>query len=499
MFSRISYSVVFVFFLLSVIIAAPGCGGGDNPSSPSYSRPEAADYSAISWSDAFEAAQIKFSKEYAFTEWKDVDFQNLYETFAPIIAAAEASNDLESYYGAVREYLFSIPDGHITITSRTRLGLATDMIDGGFGLALAELDDGRIIAAAVVDGGPAAIAGVQQGAEILQWNGFAIDDAIGGVSVLWSNEPPATNEHRRLEQIRFLTRAPIGESRNVSFMNPGESEAAAADMTAVDDDKEGLALVNFAPRPADEDILKLVEYRVLDGGYGYVRVYMETDPENDEGYAWAVYEKFEEAVRHFVDLNVPGVIVDLRGNQGGSDQTTADLLGFFYDEAEHYENQFLYNSLTGEFMWVRGNEKNNVIYPLPIPLQITPQDVYYDGPVIALVNPACISSGEGMTMGIKKSRQGRVVGFFGTNGSFGIEGGQIKMPFESDAPISISYPIGRSLDANLVVQLDSGVDGIGGVQPTNRIPRTMENVLAYANGDDVELNFAVDLLQNGNL
>ena len=242
--------------------------------------------------------------------------------------------------------------------------------------------------------------------------------------------------------------------------------------------------------------MKLVEYRVLDSGYGYVRVYVENDLNGESEYAWAVYAKFEEAIKYFVELSVPGLVVDLRGNMGGSDETAADLSGFFYKEARHYENQFLYNELTGEFMWVFLNEKEGNILPIPKPVEIKPQSVYYGGPVIAIVNPACISSGEGIAMGIQDSPNGRVVGFFGTNGSFGITGGTIIMPFSSEFSCGFVYPIGRSLDADFVVQIDSGKEGKGGVTPNNRVPRTFENVLAYAGGDDVELQFAIALLQD---
>ena len=497
MFSKILAPLVISCVLLSVILTTSSCSDDDR-SVQAYKPPEAADYSTIGWSEAFKAANAKFSKEYAFREWKGIDFSSLYATFAPMIADAEAAYDPGAYYRAVREYLFSIPDGHINITSPERIGLTADEIEGGFGFAAAELENGRIIVGAVTVGGPAADAGIQVAAELLEWNGVAVDKAIETASVLWNKAPPATNENRRMEQIRFLTRAPIGESRSVSFRNPGESEPATAVMIAIDEGEKGLDLVNFAPTPDMEDVKKLVEYRVLESGHGYVRVYVESDLNSDSDYAWAVHAKFEEAIKHFLGLKVPGVIVDLRGNMGGSDQTAADLCGFFYQEARHYENQFFYNALTGSFSWVFLDEIKGDIIPIPKPLQITPQSVYYGGPVIALVNPSCISSGEGIAMGIKDAPNGLVVGFYGTNGSFGITGGEIRMPFESDSKFGFLYPVGLSLDADFVVQIDSDKTGNGGVLPTHRVPRTLQNVVAYANGDDVELNFAVVLLESLN-
>ena len=58
----------------------------------------------------------------------------------------------------------------------------------------------------------------------------------------------------------------------------------------------------------------------------------------------------------------------------------------------------------------------------------------------------------------------------------------------------IGYPFGRSVDQHGVVQLDSR-NGIGGVAPNPRVPKTLEDVLAFAAGIDVELQYAVRYLR----
>jgi hypothetical protein len=47
---------------------------------------------------------------------------------------------------------------------------------------------------------------------------------------------------------------------------------------------------------------------------------------------------------------VPGVIVDLRGNFGGSDELSADLCGFFYTAPSFYEYQEYYDKRNGKFL-----------------------------------------------------------------------------------------------------------------------------------------------------
>lgn len=59
---------------------------------------------------------------------------------------------------------------------------------------------------------------------------------------------------------------------------------------------------------------------------------------------------------------------------------------------------------------------------------------------------------------------------------------------------NISYPFGRSLDQRGIIQLDSR-NGIGSVAPNPRVPKTLDTVLAFAAGTDVELQYAVQYLR----
>ena len=69
-------------------------------------------------------------------------------------------------------------------------------------------------------------------------------------------------------------------------------------------------------------------------------------------------------------------------------------------------------------------------------------------------------------MAIGRLPKATVMGFYGTHGSFGL----IHWPIAMREDISFEFPIGRSLDAYDVIQIDSDVSGKGGVQPEIRIP-----------------------------
>ena len=485
--------------LLFVLSSCSGSSANKTAAVPGtgFTYPDQADYSKLTWTDAFKAAHNKFSREYAFSEWKGVDWPGLYSRFLPRIAQAQASDDGSAYYLALHEYVCSIPDSHISLAATNAAvptAIGKKLAGGGFGMAVAELDDWRVIAVAVIPDGPAAQAGIATGAEIITWGGQPVKTTIEQIDVgavpykmltkdFGGENPKATRDHYRLEQDRLLTRGRIGSSVMVSFKNPGSESTRTATLTAVDDGGKTFSLVNFAARP---EFSEKVDYRILPEGYGYVLVTMEYDPSNP-GYPIRVYEQFQEAISSFVAAGVPGVIIDLRGNYGGSDQLAADMCGFFSSSSAFYEEQEYYDKRDGRFLRITLAE----VGPEPIVdhLSIDPQNPYFGGPVVVLVNPSTTSSGEGPPMCISRMPNGKVLGFYGTNGSFGMTGGQIAMP----GGYTIKYPFGRSIDKNGVIQLDSR-NGIGGVPPDLRVPKTLENVLAFAAGTDVELQYAINYL-----
>lgn len=102
-----------------------------------------------------------------------------------------------------------------------------------------------------------------------------------------------------------------------------------------------------------------------------------------------------------------------------------------------------------------------------------------------------MSSGQGLALGIKNLPNGKTLGDYGTNGSFGLAGDAAVMP----GGIEIKWPYGRSLDKNKRIQVDSNGNS-GGVTPTVLVPVNQENRLRAIRGEDVELEQAVRLISS---
>jgi carboxyl-terminal processing protease len=478
---------------VSVSLAGPDTemkSEGAEGSGESFAVPDSADYTELGWAEAFTAANDKLSREYAFTDWKQVDWSALSARYLPLIRRAEAIHDEHAYYRALHEYLFSIPDGHVSLTAgdpSIPLSISRELVGGGYGLAVAETDENRVIVAAVLPGGPASRSGIIPGAEIVYWGGLPAREAIGRIDIgkvpyrtLSGEVSPnvessiATREHYRLEQARLLVRAPIGSVAEVVFTNPGSTIVRRLSLTAEADEGKTYSLLNFAARPEFSD---RVDFRILPEGYGYLHLRAFIDVKKMSVYPEKIHREIREAITSFVAAGVPGVIIDLRGNYGGFDQLAAVLCGFFTSSKTFFEGQVMYDKRDGTFLYLGD-------------LYITPQEPCFAGPVAVLVNPVTKSSGEGPPAFFSKRPSSVVIGFHGTNGSFGLAGGEIVMP----GGYTIKYPFGRSLNRDGQIQLDSR-DGVGGVPPLFRVPKTAPNILAYSAGEDVELEYAIQTLK----
>ncbi len=197
---------------------------------------------------------------------------------------------------------------------------------------------------------------------------------------------------------------------------------------------------------------------------------------NVTGSMGSIVASLNNAVAAFNAAGVTGVIVDIRDNPGGFDALAAVFGGLFYDHTELYEHASFYNDATGQFE----------VLP-QFTLSLEPQESYFGGPVVCLANAGTASSAEGVAMAIQRLPQGHVMGFYGTHGSFGLVAGESAMP----AGIGIQFTLGRSLDSNFAIQIDSDSTMTGGVVPDIGIPLTVETVQReFLSGVDVELEKA---------
>ncbi|MCB0063341.1 MAG: PDZ domain-containing protein [Caldilineaceae bacterium] len=409
-----------------------------------------ADYSALSYSEAFDAMIEKMRKEYAFTEYKNIDWDAKVEEFRPRFVEAEENNDALAYRRALRDFAWSIPDGHINGPFIIEdFQFATS---GGIGIAVRELDDGRTIVNFVLEESPAADAGMELGTEIIAINGVPITEAISN-TVAWS-APFGTEHFKRLQQMRYVTRFTAGEEVEVTFQKPGEEEETVT-MEAIPE-RESFTFSSFNVGLTGFELP--VEYRLLDSGYGYVKIYGFADNNLLSIQLW------ERMMRTLNQNGVPGLIIDMRQNGGGSGFLADQMAAYFFNEPFELGDTGRYNEELDDFYFdERGTER----FYLPA------EDLRYNGEVTVLIGPNCNSACEFFTYDMTIDDRAAIVGQYPTAGL----GGSID-DFMMPENERFRFTVGRAVDMNGDIHIEGK-----GVPPTVDVPVNEETL--FSDGDPI--------------
>lgn len=417
------------------------------------------DYSKLSYSEAFKQLVDKLRVEYAFNDvaGKAPNWDELYGQFAPRVAEAEQRRDPQALALAIHEFTLQFHDGHVGGDIPNLSDLFREKAGGGYGFAGRLIDDGRFIVTFVLKGGPAEQAGMAIGAEITQFDGKPIAEAVAAVRPF--EGPYSTDFGLRTAQERYLVRAPVGTAASVTFATPGRAPATAR-LKAVEEYQSYFASI---PPRSDDPAALPVQARVLASGLGYIKVSSNSD---DLG---LIMRLFERALKTFETNQVAGVIIDMRENYGGS---PLKLAGFLTNKVIPLGQLEYYSDKTGKFE------------PEGPPEKVEPYEEQYTFDKLALlVDQYCYSACEIEAYGFSQVQGMVVVGQLPTAGvEAEVARGEFKLPED----ISLQFPTGRFKlpDGSLFLEGQ-------GVKPTLRVPLDQKTVLSK---DDVVLQAAEQAL-----
>jgi C-terminal processing protease CtpA/Prc len=412
------------------------------------------DFSAMSYTEAFDAMLEKFRTEYAFTEFKGIDWDALAEEFHPRFEEAQTNNDNFAYRRALVDFLLRIPDRHV---GPGRTIEDSEQFAGGLGLAILRLDDGRVLVTFVLDGSPADEAGIAVRASILELDRQPIDEAIDQARA-W-NAPYGNPVIEQLDRVRFSVRFPVGTVVAVTYQNPDDAEPTTVTLTAIEE-RDSLAFSRVAVY-GDQNAPAFalpVEYDLLDSGYGYVKIYSFFDDARLSIQLW------ERMIQTLNANGVPGLIIDMRQNGGGNGFLADQMAAYFFDEPLALGNTGRYDESLGAFFFDPRGEQH--FYP-------PSENLRYHGDVAVLIAPGCASACEFFSYDMSLEGRAAIVGQYPTEGA----GGGIEQFFMPDGQ-TVQLTIGRAVDANG----DIHIEGTG-VKPTVQVPVTEETV--FTDGDPI--------------
>lgn len=407
------------------------------------------DFSELGYSEAFAEMVELFRKEYAFTEFYGLDWDALYETYNPRFVEAEETNDPAMYGLAMRDFLWEIPDGHVGMPLDLVVDKFREETDGGLGISITELTDGPFVVDFLLEGSPAAEAGMQLGAEILEWDGGSIEDAMDE-QFIWAHQALSTDHTYRLQQLRYVTRFPLDTDVTVTFQNPESDTPETVTMTTVNE------RVSFSNSSffADVDGLELpVEFEILPSGFGYVAIYSFSDDEMLTVQLW------ERMIRTFINAQVPGIIIDMRYNGGGSGFLADQMAAYFFDEEHVLGYAATYNEQIDDFYF---DPRSVDEFILP------PEELRYNGEVAVIVEPSCFSACEFFSYDMSIADRAAIVGHYPTGGL----GGGVNDFFMPEG-MTIRFTVSRAVDPDYNIHIEGQ-----GVAPTVEVPVTFESIFS---------------------
>lgn len=413
------------------------------------------DLSKLSYTQAFDALVKDLRIRYPFTDYKRIDWDAIAKEIRPMVEQAENSRDKDAFNVAMMRFVSKLKDGHVSVS--TDENYFNQQTAGGLGMVLGQADDGTVIARIVLDNLPAAGAGIKVGAKILEWNGQPIDQALANTEILAAQSSP---HGIRLQQLRYIMRAPIGTKFTVKFQNPGESEAKTADVTTVKDPESfRMSSQNVGLKPDDMPIT----IKLLPSGNGYIKI------NTFDGDGVLLTRTWEWALNRMKDLQVPALIIDMRQNGGGTGLMATYFAGSFYKQSFILDKAYQADK-TGKFVYVSRDE-------------VAPAPVQWDGPVAVLIGPACYSACEIFSAAMAHDTNHLIVGRYPTAGvEASVE------PWTLPDGLYFQAPTGRLVTPDDKIFLE----GVG-VLPNVKVPITAESLLST---DDQELPAAEKALES---
>ena len=418
------------------------------------------DYSALSYTESFDKLYETVRKEYAFNgiAGKQPDWDAVYAELSPKVANAEEARDPYAFYLALRELMMKFNDGHVSFSGGAFDGQYNETnILGGWGFAVRELDDKRVVVVFVLPGSPAEQAGMKVGAELVKFNGEPVQTALAKVKPF---EPQSTDFGLRYEQTSFLTRGGIGQNVTVEFKNQGEA-SKTVQMTSIYEVDSLLTV--YRGGDVDPNVLP-AEYQLFRAAnVGYLKLNSNYD---DLGLIIRVVDR---AFKTFEEAGVPGIVIDMRHNYGGS---PLGLAGFLYDQDIPLGQLEYYSDKTGKFEPEGPRDK---VFPNV--------EQYRFEKMVLLVDQNCFSACEIESYGFSQVPGMVVMGQFPTAG---VEAETARGKFLLPEGMEFNIPTGRFTMPDGSIFLEGK-----GVQPAIRIPVDEASVLS---GEDVVLQRAIDYI-----
>ncbi len=314
-------------------------------------------------------ARLQRALDYAYPyfELKGVEPAALYAAYAPRVEAAADDGD---YWRVVAQMLAELNDGHTGLLSPSaRSGRHYFATCRAIGDAIVVDEVGRI----------AGDAGLTRGDVVLAVDGRPVEEWLGSLpSILRAGSTP----QQRRAKAAFSALSTSGEVLSATVAGPAGERAVALAWPV-----ESSATPERSPAG---DVPPITSERLASGA-GLIRI-----PDFEDGDGRDRVAEFDTALDGLMDA--PGIILDLRGNGGGSTFVSDPIAGRFLERPFTYGR----DEFRARLPW-RG-------WRAHFDYRVTPRRPIYAGPLLLLIDEYNFSTAENFIVALVDSGRATTVG-----------------------------------------------------------------------------------------
>lgn len=323
------------------------------------------------FSHNFGRLTAAIGRTYPYFDLKDIDWNAVVDRYEPEV---ERATTVTEYNAVVASLLAELNDAHTNLTP-------SQIIDRSCGFAFTREIEGQAMVSVV--GPDARAAGLSIGSVILTVDDQPVAARIETVDPrLRIGSSPRQRRRRAFERLLTL---PPGESQTVTYRTPDGTEQSTT-LTCTKDKSEGEVIFWSYIQPI---VRGEIVSRRLPSGLGYIRI-----PTFGRGPRDArTFDGHLDAL-----MDTPGLIIDLRGNGGGSTFYADPIAARFMREPFTY-GYFEFRRRLPLYVWRR-----------TLPLRIQPREPVYRGSVVLLIDGSNMSTTESFIASLVDSGRARTVG-----------------------------------------------------------------------------------------
>lgn len=429
-----------------------------------------------SFTESFTKTLDTLEREYCLNSWKKIDYDAMRKEYYPRVEEAEKNNDEGAYNAVITEIVYRHYDSHVSVYS-TNEADNRDLFGNDYGLSMIELEDGSVIAVFVepspdeelriCDGGSRLNAlGIHDGTQILAWDGQEIHEALEQVECIYPLfQFPVKSNEDRMRPIFLASKG--GESVKVTFLDDdGKEQTAELPMIGEDSQRIEFASLLYLGWLHEQ---RQNDAHMLNDKCGYLQVIAEEYDDLKEKLAVLRHGYFPELTDYYAELieglkqqGMEYLIIDIRGNGGGTDCCAGALASLFTDEKRYlvgfgYEDGTGYHTTEDMYLFPDGRNK--------------------DLPVAVLVNSLCMSAGDALAKYLGDCDNVTLMGLAASSGVNQNTGGRIHVTKN----ICISYPTQLSLSEDHIPFIDTDDTRENRIPLDVTIPMTKETALTIFN------------------